>query len=243
MEKTKQKVSELCEMKETLMCCARDELSKGIQQVNTHEMGEVVDMIKDLCEAEEKCWKAKYYESIVEAMKEEKEMEEMMAKMGQGGEGRMGYDNWRYSSGRFAPTGHGHRSGYRPGEQIDDPGMMAEGFDHQNMGYSGNSGRGGSGDGRSSQGSSMSSGNGGMGDNGRMGYTGPERGHRYDQYLKARMGYHESKDAAHKEHMDASARDYVLDIADSVEEIWRDADPAMRKEIQNKFVALTGKMN
>lgn len=233
MEKTKQKISELCELKDKLICCARDEFSKGIQQVNTHEMGQVVDMIKDLAEAEEKCWKAKYYESIVEAMEDEKDYEEMMAKMGQGGDGRMGYDNWRYSSGRFAPTGHGHRSGYRPGEKLDDPWMMAEGF--ENMGYSGGA-RGGS----SSRGGQNGS---GMGDNGRMGYTGPERGHRYDQYVKARMGYHESKDAAHKEHMDASARDYVMDIADSVEEIWRDADPAMRKEIKNKFVALTGKMN
>lgn len=235
MEKTKQKVSELCELKDKLMCCVRDEFSKGIQQVNTHEMGQVVDMIKDLAEAEEKCWKAKYYESIVEAMEDEKDYEEMMAKMGQGGEGRMGYDNWRYSSGRFAPTGHGHRSGYRPGETVDDPWMMAEGFGRQNMGYSGSNGRGGSGDGRGSQS--------GMGGNGRMGYSGTERGHRYDKYVQARMGYHESKDATHKEHMDASARDYVMDIADSVEEIWRDADPAMRKEIKNKFVALTGKMN
>ena len=26
--------------------------------------------------------------------------------------GRMGYDNWRYSSGRFAPKGRGHYSGF-----------------------------------------------------------------------------------------------------------------------------------
>lgn len=237
MEEMKQKVKDICELKDKLVCSVRDELSKGIQNVNTHEMGQVIDMIKDLAEAEKECWESVYYKSIVEAMEEEKEM--------YGGEGRMGYDNWRYASGRFAPTGHGHRSGFRPGETLDAPWMMAEGFGddpwRNALGYSnggtqsGSMNRGSHGDGRSSQST--------MGNANRMGYSGTERGHRYDQYVKARMGYHESKDASHKEHMDASARDYVMDIADSVEEIWRDADPAMRKEIKNKFVALTGKMN
>lgn len=237
MEELKMKISRICNLKDQFLTAAESEMAKGTECVNTHEMGAVVDMIKDLCEAEEKLYKACYYKSIVEAMDEEEEKQELMMKIGMGGEGRMGYDNWRYDSGRFAPKGHGHRSGYRPGEEVDETWMMAEGFGEnpwESMGYSSGQSGGGS-TGRSSQGS--------MGSNGRMGYTGSDRGYKYDRYRQARMGYHESKDATHKEHMDASAREYVVDIAESVKEMWKDADPAMRKEIKNKFVALTSELN
>lgn len=239
MEKTKEAVSKICNMKETLMCAAHEEMAKGVQNVNTHEMGEVVAMIKDLAEAEEKCWKALYYKQIVEAMKDASEEEELMAKMGMFSQNdRMGFDNWRYASGRFAPKGHGHRSGYRPGEEIDDPWMMAEGFgDMGRKGYDGERSTGSSNTMRSGQNRSYD------GHNDRMGYTGPYRGDRYERWHQARMGYHSTKDATEKQHMDASARDYVVDVAESMREIWKDADPALRKEIKNKLVALTGEMN
>lgn len=239
MEEMKKKASEICEIKNILITATKEHLNGGIQGVNTHEMGQVVDMIKDLCEAEEKVYKACYYKAVVEAMKEEEEREEMLAKMGMSGNdnGRMGYDHWRYDSGRFAPTGHGHRSGYVDPKQVEHW-MHEDAFPDDpwaKMGYS--DGRGRSGE------STHNSNSNSMGPNGRMGYMGSERGHRYDKYHQARMGYHESKDAPHKEHMDAAAREYVVDIAESIKEMWRDADPAMRKEIKNKFVALTSEMN
>lgn len=40
----------------------------SVKNMDTRELGMVVDMIKDLAEAEEKCWKACYYKSVVEAM-------------------------------------------------------------------------------------------------------------------------------------------------------------------------------
>ena len=45
------------------------ELDKGVENVNTEEMGEAVDMIKDLCEAE-------YKAVIVKSMKKVDEEEE-----------------------------------------------------------------------------------------------------------------------------------------------------------------------
>lgn len=244
MEATKAKVRDLCELKEKLMCSAKEAISRGMQNVDTHEMGAVTDMIKDLAEAEEKCWKACYYKMMVEDMK--KDTDEMEREGYKGG--RMGYDNWRYSSGRFAPTGRGHydRAGFMPGEKLDEPWMMAEGFGDsaldRMMGYSDGS-RGGSSS-HSSPGSQNGSSYGSsMGSNDRMGYPRSERGDRYDRWSKARMGYHESKDATSKERMDATAREYVVDMAEAVKEVWKDADPAMRKEIKNKFVALTGEMN
>lgn len=89
-------MEKLKEMKERLVDAAKMELDKGIDNVNTEELGEVVDMIKDLSEA---C----YYCSIVEAMEEES----------------YGYDRWRYASGRFAPKGRG-TYGYTP-EMMDTP--------------------------------------------------------------------------------------------------------------------------
>lgn len=222
MHEMTEKVNKICEMKEKLVSCMADQLNTGIQNVNTDEAGKVIDMIKDLAEAEEKCWKACYYKSIVKAMEEYDEGREYMDP-----EDRRGYDHWRYSSGRFAPSGRGHySSGYRPMDDMHDvdPWM--------NMGYDDGMRRDHDGQNRSR-----------MEDAGRYGYTPSMRGMKYDKYTRARRGYDEHKDAHSKTQMDESAKEYVVDMAESVREMWRDADPALRKEIKNHFVALTGEMN
>lgn len=89
------------------------ELEKGTENVDTCEMGKVVDMIKDLNEAE-------YKAVIVKAMKKDDEEKEEYDKMllrelkEEYGEdaGRRFYDHYRYSDGRFAPKGHGTYRGY-----------------------------------------------------------------------------------------------------------------------------------
>lgn len=211
MEDTKKYYEDLCCLKKELIRAAMDECSRGVQNVDTREMGQVVDMIKDLAEAEKECWEACYYKSIVHGMHEE---EEEMRRSG----GRMGYDNWRYSSGRFAPTGRGHRSGFTPmGDYRDD---MRDGWEGDSRGREAT-----------------------MGSHDRMGYSGHPRGDRYERYHQARMGYHESKDPTSRQHMDSAARDYVVDMAEVVKEIWKDADPAMRKELKNKVVALSSELN
>lgn len=120
------KMKELTEIKNGLVKWVNRETEEGQALKNPQEieiMGEVVDMIKDLAEAEEKCWKACYYKEIVVAMDEAREAE--------GGE-RMGYDTRRYASGRYAPKGKGHYSpvfGYNP---MHGPYMMDE-PDHESM--------------------------------------------------------------------------------------------------------------
>lgn len=227
MHEAMERSKKLCEMKDKLVSCMADQLNMGVQNVNTHEAGEVIDMIKDLAEAEEKCWKACYYKTIVKAMKDEEEQYERMSP-----DERRGYDHWRYSSGRFAPTGRGHySSGYRPmdGDEWAES-MHMEPW--MKMGYD---------DGmrRDHDSQNRSAGDGA----GRMGYTPSMRGMKYDKYTRARRGYDEHKDASSKTQMDESAKEYVIDMAESVREMWRDADPALRKEIKNHFVALTGEMN
>lgn len=234
MHEAMEKAKKLCEMKDKLVSAMCDQLNMGIQNVNTNEAGEVVDMIKDLAEAEEKCWKACYYKSIVKSMKEEEEQYERM-----GPDERRGYDHWRYSSGRFAPTGRGtYSAGYRPmydNEWAEDLHMEP----WMSMGYSDGRSRSNTSSGRNydSQNRSQTS------DSGRYGYTPSMRGMKYDKYARARRGYDEHKDSNSKTQMDESAKEYVVDMAESVREMWRDADPALRKEIKNHFVALTGEMN
>lgn len=100
-----EKMKDLNEIKHRLIDWVKTETVKGFESPAEVEiMGEVVDMIKDLAEAEESCMEAAYYEVVSEAMT--------------GYDEREGYDNWRYASGRFAPTGRGTRTGYEPGHMM-----------------------------------------------------------------------------------------------------------------------------
>lgn len=179
MHELEAKLKPILEMKEKLTEWSKSELEKGKEQVDTAEMGQVVDMIKDLAEAEEKCIKGAYYKCLLKEKKDDEEMQKMMEKMGgEGGMGynRMGYDNYRYSSGRFAPKGRGSyrpgesgRSGY-PMEWEEDPSMMAEGWWDGMMGYRGQGGGGSSGGrGGNSGGSQGGSGRGGNSGGGSQG--------------------------------------------------------------------------
>ena len=90
------------------------ELEKGTENVDTCEMGQVVDMIKDLNEAE---YKAVIVKAMKKADEEEEEYEKILLRelKEEYGEdaGRRYYDHYRYASGRFAPKGHGsYRRGY-----------------------------------------------------------------------------------------------------------------------------------
>lgn len=46
----------------------QDLRERGIERADMTQMGMMVDMVKDLAEAEKDCWKAEYYRSVTEAM-------------------------------------------------------------------------------------------------------------------------------------------------------------------------------
>ena len=106
-------IKHIHETLEKLSGYACEEASKSVECINTCELGSVVDMIKDLAEAE-------YYAYIAKEMKEVAEEEEAEEKYmlkslkDEYGEddGKRYYDMWRYKSGRFAPKGRGTRRGY-----------------------------------------------------------------------------------------------------------------------------------
>lgn len=195
MHRTIQKTERLCEIYNDLMRWA--ETNKDCTDVKT--MGEVIDMIKDIAEAEEKCWKSCYYKSIVEAMEEAEEWEKMEY---MDEEGRMGYDNWRYASGRFAPKGRGHKTGHRGGR----------------MGYVPYYDDGGD-----------------MNDHEMWGRNADQMKHPYEKWKTTRLGYQSDHDPAKKTEMDAAAKEHVLYVADTMKDIWNDADPALRQELKSKL--------
>ena len=63
-------VENIYELKNEILQIVRDELAdKGPEHVDVEQMGMMVDMVKDLAESEKNCWKAEYYRSVSEAMK------------------------------------------------------------------------------------------------------------------------------------------------------------------------------
>lgn len=93
-------------MIEKLSECAKSEMDNGVKNIDTREMGQVVDMLKDLSEA-------MYYRTLTHAM-EESDTDEIMEMFDRYGDDRRYYDHYRYKDGRYAPKGHGtYRRGYR----------------------------------------------------------------------------------------------------------------------------------
>ena len=92
-------------MTEKLAECAEKQFDAGIENIDTAEMGQVVDMMKDLAEA-------MYYRELTKAM-QEFDAEDVMEMLDRYGDGRKFYDHYRYADGRFAPKGRGtYRRGY-----------------------------------------------------------------------------------------------------------------------------------
>lgn len=224
------------------------ETAKGKDGENSFDPiggGAVTDMLKDLAQASKDCAEQKYYECLTEMLKEEKK------RMKEEGNDRMGYDNWRYANGQFAPTGSGHYAGYsnpmRGSVHIHEPyldGNMRMGYDDQN----GSSG-GRSGNTSSSSNTSSNSGNYGN-NNARMGYhSGMEDsyypskyGTGYDAYQMAKKHYTETKKDSDRHMMDEKIDETVLDFADVAREMWRDASPTVRQKMKPQIEKLLKEM-
>lgn len=62
-------VDKIYELKNEFIKRIEHDLSeRGVDRIDVKEMGELVDMVKDLAEAEDYCWQAEYYKSITKAM-------------------------------------------------------------------------------------------------------------------------------------------------------------------------------
>ena len=104
-------IKHIHETMEKLSKYACDEACKSVEEIDTKELGEVVDMISDLAEAE---YHARIAKAMEESEKEDEEeakriMKEMKEQYGEEEGERRFYDNYRYANGRFAPKGRGTR--------------------------------------------------------------------------------------------------------------------------------------
>lgn len=147
-------VERIHKMVEKLTEVALCELNKGTECVDTEEFGEVVDAIKDLCEAEKCALIAKQMKKdeeeekredkyFLDMLKEEykDDYKRMKDEYGDGEEtDRRFYDNYRYkSSGKFAPKGSGsympRSSGRRRGYEEPMYHMMPDMYNERGPEY------------------------------------------------------------------------------------------------------------
>lgn len=84
--------------------------TQNMDRIDVKEVGELVDMVKDLAEAEKSCWEASYYKAVTQAM--------------EGGQDAAGYGAMRGYGQQSMRQGYGQgqqggRQGYHGDELID----------------------------------------------------------------------------------------------------------------------------
>lgn len=203
----KDKLYELESAKCTLTDWLKAGLAQGMEQTDAKELGELVDMVKDLAEAKKYCMEACYYEKVVEAMEE-------------GEEPRYGYsDNMGGNSGSNM-GGHTGRRGYKP--YIDQmPYMDAYMHDpdfKRTMKY-------------------------GYTDWRPMMTDGDERyGKAYNEYQSAKRHYTETNSRTDKDEMNVHAQEHLNDSITTLRDIWKMADPELKKRMKTDLMNLTAEM-
>jgi hypothetical protein len=224
-------------MVEKLSEFAKCELDKGIEQVDTKEMGEVAEIIKELSEAE-------YYAKISKAM-DEAEYGEDYDYMGAYDElSRKGYRGQRRDSrGRYMS-----RRGYEtPMMMYDD--MDYESMEHMRdmdrpygrMGYAGSGSYGG----HSSSG--MNGGQSNMGNSGSSS-SGGNRGNSESRYDRARRGYEETKEmhksnsSEDKQHKIKSLEEYMKELSEDVTSMIEGMSPEEKTLAKTKLQSLAQKI-
>ena len=247
-------------MIEKLSEVAKCELDKGIEKVDTKEMGEVAEIIKELSEAE-------YYAKISKAM-DEAEYGEDYDYMGAYDEHeRRGYRGQPRSktSGRFMSRRDGRRNYEEPMYYSMTPEMYHmypseyyRDMDREDMGrmyYSGgpSSSNASSMGGQSSSGMSSSSGNRGYTDSrqsdGGNYSSRMQRDGREGRSGDARRGYMETKEmhkgnsAEDKQHKMKSLEEYTKELASDITEMISDASSEEKNMLKNKLQVLMQKIN
>ncbi len=245
-----EKLQPLKKMKERLVEWCESEVSRGKETVDAKELGEAVDMIKDLAEAESLCWQACYYKHVSEAMEEQSDM-------------TMGYN-----PNRSARTGR-YTMGYTDQMMEQMPyvdrylqGMrMGYGESGSSMyGYSGGSGSSmgsnSSGSGQGSNGSS-GSGSGSSSSSSSSGYSPSSgmwvdsmtedpmeyrNGKAYKDWKMARRHYTQTGDKADKDEMSAATTEHVLSMMATIREMWKTADTDQKKRIKQDLQNLVGEL-
>lgn len=214
MHDVKAKLENICEMKKRLVDIVETELKGDLAAIDAHELGEVVDMIKDLAEVEKLCHEACYYESVVEAMNEYDDYpmynDRMGYPRGRNAKGqfmsRRGYepDSDRMHRGRYPMMdGKDARSGYDSDWRMDEPhtrpGESPEDWDDH-------------------------------------------YGRPFNQFRKARRHYTETHSESDKVKMKQHAMEHMNDMIATMREIYDDADPDLKKKMKTDLTKFATEM-
>lgn len=262
LEEEAKPIKKMCEK---LMDSVNHELDKGIENVDTKELGEAIDMIKDLYKAKKEMYEACYYKQIMEAMEKHdfEDEEEIMD------EGRRGYRGQpRSESGRFMSRGDGRRSnrgrggrrGYEESMMYDEDWEEMERLrdfdrDRGRMGYGGSGSSGGSSSGGMSGGNRGGSSGGSSGGGGSRGYSEGDGGQMSSRmqkdsesrYDRARRGYEETKSMGantpeSKQNKMKELENYMKTMAEDLTEAIEGASPEERSLAKQKLSMLVQKM-
>lgn len=212
----KMTLEKICTLLDIMTDGLKSATNQGLNNLDTHEAGQVADIIKDLSEAkknltdaEKNEWESCYYASIVKAMKDADErgdeedrygyIPREASRMGKRGVQRDRIKRWVRDPDTFEDEMY-DRAGYTPGRKMSR-------------------------DDRSSDNSS------------------DERyGKPYREYIDSRRHYSESKSQADKDMMEMYANEHLMDVMGSVREIYKTADPDMRKRMKSDLTKLVGEM-
>lgn len=254
LEEESKPIKKICEK---LMDSINYELDKGIENVDTKELGEAIDMIKDLYEAKKEMYEACYYKSIMEAMEKSEEEGSEYDEMSE--DGRRGYRGQpRDSRGRYMSRRGRGRRGY---EEMDEiyPEEWYRDMDRESMGRmyyngGGSNSSGGSRGGSSSQGGGSMSGSGsqggGMSGGGNRGYSESGRGQqsegrdsREGRSGQSRRGYMESKEQGRdKQEKMKELERYTKELSEDVTDMISDSSPEEKSMLKQKLTALAQKI-
>lgn len=70
----------------------------------------------------------------------------------------------------------------------------------------------------------------------------PRYGRAYNEYKESRRYYTETNSPTYRQEMDAHAAEHVGDTLATIREIWKSADPDMKKRIKADFTTLVNEM-
>lgn len=238
-------IKHIHDMIEKLSECAKCELDKGIEMIDTKEMGEVAEIIKELAETE-------YYAKISKAMDEAEYGEEYDYKEAYDEHERKGYRGQRRDSrGRFM-SNRGRRGYEMPMMMYDEDWEEMErmrDFDRSSgkMYYSGSGSSGGSSSGGMSSGGQSSGGSSG----GSMGYSeggrgsqGGGRDSREGRSGQSRRGYMEAKEQGKDKQEKMKELDsYTRELGSDISEMIEGASPEEKTMLKQKLQGLISKIN
>ena len=228
-----EKIKPIAQIKDKLIKALESEIERGIMQMDTKETGAIIDMVKDLSEVERNCYETGYYKSVIKAMEEGEQSPRY-------GEDRMGYNNRRYANGQYAPKGRGHISGFNPlmrdWPYIQEDLRMGYVPEYDVYGYSQDGHDGGN----SNSGRRGGSGVGNQG--GRSGYSDDRYGRAYRNYQDCRKFYTETHSEQDKKQMETHANEHLSDTVASLRDIWKDADPELKKRMKHDLTKLNEEM-